>query len=199
MCNPAAFAAAQSVSTYITDSQNASAANKQSARNFRRTTELVGRQTVLKQHSVQQEQIQLAKRATEEVDAISTEADRAFSLNRISAGEGGVAGSGVGQVLADFRAQEAKSALTTIRNLEFSDSAAESELEAINLTAESTLENALPTEVEGGSLLQLALGLGGAAAGGAADSVKNQLDAGRSASEVQLSFKDIFLNGAADY
>ena len=199
MCNPAAFMAVQAVGTYINTSQNAAAANKQSKKNYEATVKLVGRQTVLKQHAVQQEQIQLAARAAEELNELSDEASKAYSLTQVSAGEGGVAGSGVEQVLSDFRAQEASRALTTIRNLENAATAADAELEGIQLSAESTLQNALPTEVEGGSLMQLAISLGGAYASGSAMAQANQLDAGIEAANVKLGFSDIFLKGPASY
>lgn len=199
MCNPAAFTALQAVGTFVGQDQNAAAANKQAKKNFEKTTELVGRQTIQKQHANQQERIQIAARVSQEIDEISTEAEQAFALSRISAGEGGVAGSGVLQVLQDFKAQEAKLALTSIRNEEFAESAGEAELDSIQLTAESTLANALPQETPGGNFLQLALSLGGATVGGIADSTANQLDAGILPKNVKLSFNDIFLKGPTDF
>ena len=197
MCNPAAFVAAQAVGTFLNDNANAKSANEQSKKNYAKTVELVGRQTILKQHSNQQERIQLAARASTEINAISEEAAKTTALHRVSSGESGVAGSGVMQVLQDFRAQEAKAALNEIRSLENVESAGESELRAITLAADSALAGALPTEVEGGSLAQLAISVGAAYAGGKAASAKTQLAAG--ITEPTFSFRDIFIKGPTDF
>ena len=193
MCTAAAFMATSSIYSYIHGNAVADATNEANQKAFERTVELVGKQTVLKQHSIQQERIQMAARTSEEIQRINREAERAYSLSRLSSAESGVAGTGVRQVMEDFKAQESREALTALRNQEISERAAESELAAVKLQAESTLASAVPVEVEGPSIIQLALGLGGAYAAGKAAAISQQLDAGVAAADVQTSLSDIFL------
>jgi hypothetical protein len=171
------------LSSAQTDAQND--ANKAA---FANTVKLTGAQRDLRDKAIRSAQIQDSAKASDEIRKNRERSERALGLARVSGSESGVAGGALAGVLADFQRQEAQEALTTLRNRDASMAAAEKNIQASELTTESTLLAAQPQDIAGPSVLGLLLGIGTGIAGADNDLLNAKIAAGEAGETVSVSF-----------
>jgi hypothetical protein len=175
MCNPVAFAVAGQVVGQVFGDQQANNINKAQDKAFLRNQELIGAQRDLRDTAIRTRQQQQAKAAMQEIEQIGRQGQLALSSARLGAAESGIAGGFLSQVLSDIQREVAGEVLTTITNREFSDSAAEADIKASELSAQAAVESAQPTPVQGPNMLQTLINIGGAIALGDAGLKESKL------------------------
>ena len=137
--------------------------------------DVIGAQRDLRDTAIRTRQQQQAKAAMQEIEQIGRQGQLALSSARLGAAESGIAGGFLSQVLSDIQREVAGEVLTTITNREFSDSAAEADIKASELSAQAAVESAQPTPVQGPNMLQTLINIGGAIALGDAGLKESKL------------------------
>jgi len=157
--------AAAGLADYMQGTQAANAMEDYQKRLHQRNTEIANRDANRQLAALGTRMIQEQAAATQAIDEVGRQAERAAATTRLAAGEAGVSGGSLEAVLQDFKAQELRAQTTTIRNLAFSQAQFAAEGEGVVLQQEGKILSSLPQPVEKPNFLNTVLKIGAQSAG----------------------------------